>query len=130
MTDIKISDKECDHVLKIWNKLVMKTMKDSHDLHLKCDVLLLANVFEKFGSNSLKKNYGLCPSHYLIAPGLCWYAMFKMTKIVLELIPEPDMYIFFEKGLRGGISYISNGYNKTINKYLMIQKKNRNILYT
>ena len=42
----------------------MKAMKDYHDLHLKCDILLLADVFEKFRNNSLK-NYGLCPSHYL-----------------------------------------------------------------
>ena len=46
----------------------MKVMKDSHDLHLKCYVLLLADVFEKFRNNSLKK-YGLCQSHYLSAPG-------------------------------------------------------------
>ena len=28
------------------------------------------------------------------------------------------MYIFFEKGTRGGISYISNRYSKVKNKYL------------
>ena len=42
----------------------MKTIKDYHDLYLKCDVLLLADVFEKFRNNSLN-NFGLCPSHYL-----------------------------------------------------------------
>ena len=44
--------------------------------------------------------------------------MLKMTKIKLELIPVPDMYIFFEKGTRSGISYISNRYSKNNNKYL------------
>ena len=29
-------------------------MKDFHDLYLKCDVLVLADVFEKFRNNSLK----------------------------------------------------------------------------
>ena len=82
-------------------------MKDYHDLFLKCDGLLLADVFEKFRNNSLK-NYGLCPSHQLIAPGLSWDAMLTMTKIKLELILDPDMPIFFEKSTRGGISYISN----------------------
>ena len=43
----------------------MKTMKYYHDLYLICDVLLLADVYEKFRNNSLK-NYGLCPSHYLV----------------------------------------------------------------
>ena len=41
----------------------MKTMKDYHDLYLKCDVLLLPDVFEKFRKKSLK-NFGLCPSHF------------------------------------------------------------------
>ena len=66
LTDKKVSDKEYEHVLKVWNKLEMKTMKDYHDLYLKCDVLLLADVFEKIGNNSFK-NYGL------------WDAMLKMT---------------------------------------------------
>ena len=55
----------------------MKTMKGYHDLYLKCDVLLLADVFEKFRNNSLK-NYGLCPSHYLSEPVLSWNAMLNM----------------------------------------------------
>ena len=44
--------------------------------------------------------------------------MLKMTKIGLELIPDPDMYVFFEKSTRGGISYIFNRYSKANNKYL------------
>ena len=92
-------------------------MKDYHDLYLKCDVLLLADILGKSRNNSLK-NYGLRPSHYLSAPGLSWDAMVKMTKIEIELIQDPYMDIFFEKGTRGGISYISNRYSKANNKYL------------
>ena len=40
LTGKKISNKKCDHVLKIWNKFEMKAIKDCHDLYLKCDVLL------------------------------------------------------------------------------------------
>ena len=43
--------------------------------------------------NNRLRNYGLCPSHYLNAPGLSWDAVFKMRK-----------FIFFEKGTKGGIS--------------------------
>ena len=131
LTDKKMSDKYYGHVLHVWNKFEIKTMKDYHDLHLKCDVLLLANVFERFRNNSLK-NYGLCPSHYLYAPGLSWYAMLKMTKIELELLPDPDICIFFEKGTRGRIPSICNIYSKADNKYLNLvtQNKNQNILYT
>ena len=52
----------------------MKTMKEYHDLYLKCDVSLLADVFEKVRNNSLE-NYGFFPSHYLSAPALSWDAM-------------------------------------------------------
>ena len=48
----KINDKEYDHFLKVWNKFEMKTMKDYHDLYLKCDILLLADPFEKFRNNT------------------------------------------------------------------------------
>ena len=41
-----------------------------------------------------------------------------MAKVELELITDHDMYIFFEKGMRGGVSYISIGYSKASNKYL------------
>ena len=44
----------------------MKTIKDYHNLYFKCDVLLLADVFEKFKNRCLE-NYALCPSHYLSA---------------------------------------------------------------
>ena len=85
LTDRKISDKEYEHVLNIWERFEMKTAKDYLDLDLKSDILLLADVFEKFRNNILK-NYGLCPSHYLSVRGLSWDAMLKMTKIELELI--------------------------------------------
>ena len=46
LTSRKITAKEYEHFLNIWNKFEMKTMKGYHDLYLKCDVLLLANVFK------------------------------------------------------------------------------------
>ena len=52
------------------------------------------------------------------APGLSWDTMLKMRKIELELIPDQGRFIFFNKGTRGGISYISNRYSKASNKYV------------
>ena len=47
LTGKKVNNKEYDHVLKVWKKFEMKTMKYYHDLYLKCVVLLLADVFLK-----------------------------------------------------------------------------------
>ena len=74
----KISDKENEHVVKVWNKFEMKTMKNYHHLHLKCDILLLVEAFKKFRNNNLK-NYDLCPNHYLNTPALSWDAMLNMA---------------------------------------------------
>ena len=58
----KISEKEYEYVVKVWNKFEMKTVKEDHNLYLKHDALLLDKMFKKFRSNSLK-DHGLCPSH-------------------------------------------------------------------
>ena len=79
LTGKKISGKKYEHVLKVCNKFGMKTMKHYHSLYLKCDVLLLADVFEEFRNNSLK-NYGLRPCHYLSARALSSDAMLNMKR--------------------------------------------------
>ena len=102
---------------KIWDKFDIKDMGDYHDHYLKKDVLLLADVFEKFVDACLKF-YGLGFCHYFNSPGLSWDAMLKMTGVKLEKVSDIDVYLFIEKGLRGGISYISKRYAKANNKYM------------
>ena len=61
--DGHISDEDYLTCKKIWNELNMKNMGDSHDHYLKKDVLLLADVFEKFIDTWLNF-YKLHPCHY------------------------------------------------------------------
>ena len=98
----------------------MENMAYYHDHYLKKDVLLLANVFEKFIDTCIKKFYGLDPCHYFSSPGLGWDAMLKMTEIELEKISDIGKYLFIKKGLRGGISYIAKRYAKANNKYMKV----------
>ena len=100
---------------KSWNKFEMKNMGDYHDHYLKEDVLLLADIFEKFISTCLKY-YELDLCHYFSSPGLSRDAMLKMTGIELEKIS--DKYLFIEKGTRGGVSDIAKRYAKVNNKYM------------
>ena len=117
LTGRGISEKNYKHVLNVWHTFKIKTFKDYHELYNETDVLLLADVFENFRDLCLKI-YGLDPVYYFTAPGLAWDACLKMTDIDLELLSDPDMLLMFEKGIRGGISMISNRYGKANNKYM------------
>ena len=44
--------------------------------------------------------------------------MRKITKVVFKRKSGVDIYVFFEKGMRGGVSYIFKRYSKARNKYL------------
>ena len=97
-----ITNEQYEHAQNIWNTFNLKTMGDYHDLYLKSDTLLLADIFENFRKTCLQY-YKLDPCHYFSSPGLSWDAMLKMTEVKLELINDIDMYQFIEKGMRGGI---------------------------
>ena len=92
-------------------------MGEYHDLYLRTDVILLANVFESFRRVCLD-NYGLDPSHFYTAPGLAWKACLKKTRIKLELLKDPDMLLMFENGIRDGITQSVNRWAAANNPYM------------
>ena len=70
--------------------------------------------------------------HYFSSPGLYWDAILKMTEIELELISDYDVYLFVEKSMRGGTSYITEKINKADNKNMrsyVISKPRKYIAY-
>ena len=117
MNDEHITDEEYQNAQNVWNKFGLSSMGEYHDLYLKSDILLLADVFENF-RQACQQYYELDPAHYFTTPGLSWDAMLKMTGTKLELMSDVDMFQFIEKGMRGGISYIANRYGKANNKYM------------
>ena len=93
--------------------------------------MLLADVFEKFISESLKF-YKLDPSHYFSSPRLNWDTMLKMTGKKLEVISDIDKHLFIENRLSEGISYIWKRFSKANNKCIRNcdpTKKSKFIVY-
>ena len=88
-------------------------------------------MFEHFINNRLK-NYGLCLSHYISALALIWDPVLNMRRVDLEFISDPHMYLFFEKSMGGGVSYVSKGNNKSKNNYLIFydqKQESKHIIY-
>ena len=96
LTQDAITDEQYCHATKVWGTFNLQTMGDYHDLYLKSDILLLADVFENFRSTCLQY-YKLDPCHYYTSPGLSWDAMLKITDINLELMTDIDMFQFIDK---------------------------------
>ena len=97
----------------------MTDLGEYHDLYLKTDVFLLADVVENFRT-VLLKNYLLDPAWFLTAPAFFWEAMLKMTGVELELICEGDieMFRFFERQIRGGVSSVFHRFSQANNKFM------------
>ena len=93
-------------------------MGEYHDLYLKIDVLLLAEIFENF-RNVCLKNYELDPAHYYTSPGLSWDALLKFSGQKLELLIDINMIQFIELGICGGVSMISHRHSIANNKYML-----------
>ena len=79
--------------------------------------MLLADVMENY-RNVCIDHYGLDPLWYYTAPGLAWDAALKISKVELDLLTDPNMYLMIENGIRGGISTITKRYAKANNKYM------------
>ena len=129
----EISDEDFSHAKKVWEKMGIQNLGEYHDLYLKTDVFLLADVVENFRT-VLLKNYLLDPAWFLTAPSFFWAAMLKMTKVKLELICEGDieMFRFFERQIRGGVSTVFHRLSWANNKFMKDfdpEKKSKFIVY-
>jgi len=120
-----IDDVDYDHAKAVWSRFKCKDLGSYSDLYLKVDVLLLADTFENFRTLCIN-NYKLDCAHYFSLPGFTFDAMLNYTQVELELFTNYDMYMFVERGVRGGITSCSKRHARANNKY-MKTKYNPNI---
>ena len=109
--------KTITHYKKVFKELELKKVGNYHDLHVQCDTLLLADVFENFRNKCIEINE-LDPAHFLSAPGLAWESCLKNTGVKLELLTDYDVLLMTEKGIRGEICQAIHRYAKGNNKYM------------
>ena len=119
LTKEEISDDDYHHAQKAWSELQCQTLCDYMLRYLELDVLLLTDVFETFRQKCLKEDK-LDPVHYISLPQLSYDAAFKMTNENIDLLTDPAMYGFFQRGIRGGMT--------TVNKHLVHSKPGRHLL--
>ena len=140
---VGVSHEDYQHALNVWTTFQCKSFRDYHNLYLKVDVLLLADIFEDF-RRICHENHGIDPCHYVSLPGFSWDAALKMYRKIDGKKDETDIYkpietfididklLFVERGMRGGVSVITNRFAKANNPYMKIydaKKKHSYIIY-
>ena len=112
----------------VFKNLNINNLGEYHDLYVRSDTLLLADIFENFKKSCLK-NYELDPAHFVSLPGLAWHAYLKKTNVELELLMDYDMLLMVEEGIRGGICHAIQRYAKANNKYMNDYDKKKKSSY-
>ena len=99
VSDEHITDGEYTHAKRVWEVFGCKPLSNYHDLCVKKDAALLADVFENFRS-LCQEQYGLDPAHYYTSPGLCRDALLKKTGVEVKLLTDMKMGLLIKRGLR------------------------------
>ena len=123
-----ISEVDYMHANNVFKTIELNNLGDYHDLYVRSDTLLLADVFENF-RNACLSNYELDPAHFVSLPGLAWQPCLKKTNVELELLTDYDEFLMIEEGIRGGICHAIQRYAKANNKYMKDYDKKKKSSY-
>ena len=117
-----ISDDDYAHPINVWNTFNISNLGEYHDLYVKLDTGLLADIFENFRDKHIETND---PTYFLTTPGLSWWACLKKTGVKFELLADKYMFLTYEKGIRGGMCQVTCNYAEANNKYMKNYDKNK-----
>ena len=105
---------------KIYNIFCCESLGEYSNLYLKCDVLLLTDLFEYFRQICME-TYQIDPANTMTASSFSWDAMLKFTGIKIKLLDDIEQINFIKKSIRGGIVQASGRYAKANNPFMMDQ---------
>ena len=103
-------------IIKLFN---IKDGGELTKLYCKSDVILLADVFEKFVKVSTEE-YKFNPLYCVSLPGYTDQCALKYTDVKLQTLQDKDLILLIENNIRGGISsvmgdrYVKSDENKKI----------------
>ena len=112
-------DEEIERTKEIIKLFDLKNGEGLTKLYCKSDVILLADVIEKFVKVSFEE-YGINPLYCVSLPGYTYQCALKYTDIKLQTIQDKDLILLLENNIRGGISsvmgdrYVKSDENKKI----------------
>ena len=98
-------DEEIERTKEIIKLFNIKNGEELTRLYCKSDVILLADVFEKFVKVSTEENI-INPLYCVSLPGYTYQCALKYTDIKLQTLQDKDLILLVENKIRGGISSV------------------------
>ena len=112
LTGAECTPSEYAHAQRAWSELGCRSFREYLMAYLHLDIYLLADVFEEFRHNTLQED-GLDPVHFVSLPGLSYAACFKLSGETIDLLQDIDMVRLFERGIRGGLTFVNKHMEKS-----------------
>ena len=117
LTAREVSAEDYAHARNVWCAFNCSSFRDYLHLYLLSDCLQLADVFENFRDICLR-DYALDPAHYFSSPHFTFDAFLRYTGATMDLLSDPDQYLFVSRGIRGGLSAVSKRYSRANNRFV------------
>ena len=106
-----ITDANYTQAKRVCEGFDIKHLGEDHDKDVQSDILILADIFEKFW-NLYLEIYELDPASFLTAPKLAWQEVLRRAKVKVDLLTDIDMPLKLEKGIRHRIYQVIYQYLK------------------
>ena len=103
LSDANISTEDYEHAQRVYSAFKCQTLRDYTDLYVASDVVLLADVLAH-RRKLMYQTFKLDICHFISLPSYAIQAVLKMTRVQLELIKDPRMIAFIDRGVIGGVS--------------------------
>ncbi|PAA74963.1 hypothetical protein BOX15_Mlig020163g11 [Macrostomum lignano] len=106
LTKSHCTNSDYEHAQRAWREFQVSNLKEYMLCYLELDIRQLADIFENFRKISMQED-GLDPVHFISTPGLSFASALKSIKSGIELLTDAQMYSLFERGIRGGMSFVN-----------------------
>ena len=97
-------DDEIERTKEIIKLFDIKNGKELTKLNCKSDVILLADVIEKFGKVSFEE-YGINPLYCVSLPSYTYQCALKYTDIKQQTLQDKDLILLIENNIQGGLTW-------------------------
>ena len=128
ITGEPISDEGYSWAQHIWSVTECKNLFEYSYYYLAGDAINLCDVFCRYAQESMS-HFGVDAFQFLTVSGMAHQGLLKQTGTEITLISDVNLYLFYEKALRGGFSVVNKRQQIANHPFLTHYEANKPYVY-